>query len=185
MRIFASIVLPSPVRAGLDASMEPRRGSDPALSLTHADQWHVTLAFAGAASARSVDVICEGWAEWFAATPAFDVTLAGAGAFPTVPSARVLWVGVRSARDELERLCALTRTAMRRDGADVEGGDFVGHVTLGRWRRPVDATRWLRVVDALDPIRWRVGDVALLQSHLHQGPHGRSRYEALATASLV
>ena len=185
MRVFAAIDPPDHVSERLDEFLGPRRGSDGAPSFGGPDQWHVTLAFAASAGARAVDRMSETLRAATDERASFDVTLGGAGVFPGVPHARVLWLGVRSAPEStLDRLASGARTGMRAAGADVEGGRFVGHLTLGRWRRPLDATRWLRVCDAFEPVSWRVDEVVLLESHVGQGPGGRSRYELLETFPL-
>ena len=54
----------------------------------------------------------------------------------------------RAGARELRRLATGARSAAAKAGCEVDGGRFHPHVTLARTRRPVQATRWLRVLDA-------------------------------------
>ena len=64
------------------------------------------------------------------------------------------------------------------------GGRFRPHLTLARLRRPEDATRWLRVLDPYVGPPWQAHDVALIASHLGQGPDGRPRHDIVETFEL-
>ncbi len=115
----------------------------------------------------------------------FAVRLAGGGAFPDPARARVLFAGVETADAvELGRLATGVRAAASRAGAAPEGGRFHPHLTLARARRPVEATRWLRVLDGYRGPEWTSGEVALVASHLGEGPHRRPRHEVVATFEL-
>ena len=70
------------------------------------------------------------------------------------------------------------RAAGAKSGADGEGGRFHPHVTLARTGRPVEATRWLRVLDVYCGPSWQATEVALVESHLGEGPRRRPRYES-------
>jgi 2'-5' RNA ligase len=58
-------------------------------------------------------------------------------------------------------------------------------VTLARTGRPVEVTRWLRVLDGYRGPGWRAGEVALIASHLGEGPRRRPRYELVDTFPLT
>ena len=56
--------------------------------------------------------------------------------------------------------------------------------TVARIGRPFDVTRWVRVLNAYRGPTWTAGEVALVQSHLGEGPRRRPRYEVLETFAL-
>ena len=66
----------------------------------------------------------------------------------------------------------------------MDGGRFHPHLTLARTGRPVEATRWIRVLDAHCGPTWWAEEVALVQSHLGEGPRRRPRYETVETFPL-
>ncbi len=58
------------------------------------------------------------------------------------------------------------------------------HLTLGRFGRPVDATRWLRVLDTYRGPGWTARELVVVQSHQPRERGHRPRHEVLATAPL-
>ena len=111
--------------------------------------------------------------------------LAGAGAFPNPYAARVLYTGVEQVRGDLGRLASGIRTACNGAGASPGGARFHPHVTLGRFRRPTEATRWIRAFDAHEGPVWQATRSPLVESHLGEGRGRRPRYEVVATAPLA
>ena len=91
-----------------------------------------------------------------------DLTIAGGGAFPNPARAKVLFAGVDA---DGARTCASwprRAAAATKAGADAEGGRFHPHVTLARIGRPVEATRWLRVLEGYRGPTWRATEVTLI-----------------------
>lgn len=180
-RMFVAVVPPEPVREHLADFLEARPGqrwTDPA-------QWHVTLAFMASVDAHRVDDLVERLATKAAKRRPFSVSLAGAGAFPDPIRARVLWLGVDTAGDDtLAGLAQGARAAAAKVGAPPDGARFTAHLTLARLRPPVEATRWLRILDTYRSPDWRVESIELVGSHLGQGPAGRPRYETVAQLPL-
>ncbi|MGZ4495737.1 MAG: 2'-5' RNA ligase family protein, partial [Nocardioides sp.] len=117
---------------------------------------------------------------------AFEVRVAGAGAFPNPARARVVYAGLDCAgrEEELRRLATGARAAASKAGTVVTGGPFHPHLTLARLGRPIEVTRWLRVLDGYRGPAWSAAEVALVESHLGQGPGGRPRYATVATFPL-
>ena len=78
----------------------------------------------------------------------FDLTLAGAGAFPKSGSPRVLWVGVASGREELVAAEREISTRLARLGIPEEERPYSPHLTLARVREPA-GLRSARLLDGL------------------------------------
>ena len=51
-------------------------------------------------------------------------------------------------------------------------------------RRPVEATRWLRVLSTYRSRDFPVTEMVLVESHLGQGPGNRPRYEVVQSFAL-
>ncbi len=181
-RMFVAVVPPREVREHLARFLEPREGMpwvDPA-------QWHLTLAFMGSVPAAREDELVERLGVAAARVTPFDLELSGAGCFPDPSRASVLWLGVgEPARTPLERLAKGARAAANVSGATPDGKPFVPHLTLARLRRPVEATRWLRVLGTYRAPTWRVEEIELVVSHLREGPKGRPRHEVGARLPLA
>ncbi|MGO4600454.1 RNA 2',3'-cyclic phosphodiesterase [Terrabacter sp. 2YAF2] len=184
MRLFVAVVPPDDVLDDLEAHLEPRREASPEIRWTDRHQWHVTLAFFGAVPERRLDDLTEALARSAARRHPLVLRLAGAGAFPNPYAARVLWAGVEQVRGDLVAVAGGIRNASSSVGATPDGTRFSPHVTLGRFHRPTEATRWIRALDAWEGPAWRAPHLALVESHLGEGRGRRPRYEVLAELAL-
>jgi 2'-5' RNA ligase len=114
------------------------------------DRLHITVAFlgeltaAGLKAARGVPPIDVG---------AFDLALDTIGIWP---DSRVLWLAPRSLPTELEELEARLWDKLAALGFEAEDRIYRPHVTLARRARPVAAE--------VEAVRWRVEDLALVES---------------------
>jgi 2'-5' RNA ligase len=185
MRLFVAVIPPEHVLEDLGDFLEPRREAGTELRWTDPNQWHLTLSFMGEVPERTLEPLVERLAARATRFAAETVRIAGAGAFPNPYRARVLWAGVEEQVDGgLRSLATGIRHACSAAGAAPEGGRFHPHITLARLRRPVEATRWLRVLEGYAGPSWTAGDVTLIASHLGEGRGNRPRYEEIATFPL-
>ncbi|MGG5259379.1 RNA 2',3'-cyclic phosphodiesterase [Phycicoccus avicenniae] len=182
MSVFVAVQPPAEVVEHLEDFLEPRRDVEgPRWSAPSG--WHVTLAFAGAVPERVLEPLLDGVRAVAAGRPPVELSVAGGGCFPDVTRAKVLWAGVEDG-GALEPLAAAVRSAVAVVGGAPEGGPFVPHVTLGRFGRAVDATRWLRVLDTYRGPSWVADEVVVVHSHLPRERGHRPRHEALASCPL-
>ncbi len=179
--MFTALVPPPTVLGPLEEFVEPRREADPAVRWLPTDNWHLTTAFMESVPQRHLDRVLAGLAEVAGRTAPLDVTLGGAGCFPDPSRARVLYLAATPA-DALERLSASCRQAVAHAGVEVDGARFVPHLTLARMRRPVEATRWLRILDEAPTSTWRAGELILIESHLRDMTN---RYEVVERFRLT
>ena len=183
MRAFVAVVPPVEVAEHLDEFLSVRREaaefrwSDPG-------QWHVTLAFTADLPERSLDLVDDLLSQATARRERFGMRITGGGAFPHPDGARVLYAALEVDDAPLDRLADACRSAVSRAGGRVDGQRFRPHVTLARLGRPANVTSWVRVLDAYDGPSWVVDDVALVASHLGEGPRKRPRHEVLGTYDL-
>ena len=184
MRMFVALLPPEHALEDLADFARPRQEAEPGFRWTVPEQWHVTLAFLADVADRHLDDLVARLERAAARRTPFPVTLAGAGAFPDPARAKVLFVGVETHGEELARLVTGTRAAATKAGCPVDGGRFHPHVTLARTGRPVQATRWLRVLDAYRGPTWTATEITLVASHLGEGPRRRPRYESVETFRL-
>jgi 2'-5' RNA ligase len=185
-RMFVAVLPPPEVVAHLDDFLAPRRESagfrwsDPA-------QWHLTAAFSAEVPERSLDDLDERLARAARRRRPFGLRFAGGGAFPHPDRARVLYARLDAddaAATELARLAAGCRAALSRAGAKVDGQRFRPHLTLARLGHPDNVTAWVRLLDAYDGPAWQVEEVALVASHLGEGPRRRPRHEVVGSYPL-
>jgi len=126
------------------------------------DRLHLTVVFlgeltdAGLAVARAVPPI---------AVAPFELTLDAIGVWP---ESRILWAAPQGPPEALGELEAALSERLVERGFQADDRIYRPHVTLARRARPIEA--------AIEPVRWRVEDLALVESF----PDGRNvHYEVL------
>jgi 2'-5' RNA ligase len=182
-RMFVAVTPPERIRDDLAQFLEAR----PEMRWSSPLQWHVTLAFLSSVHEHRVDDLVARLTRVAARRHAFLARLVGAGCFPNPGHASVLWLGVRAGDDDpvdLRHLAVGARAAANKSGAAPDGKAFVPHLTVARLRRPIEATRWLRVLDTYASPDWVVDHIELVASFLGEGPTRRPRYESVATLPL-
>jgi 2'-5' RNA ligase len=183
--MFAAVLPPPGVVEDLEEFLAPRQEAGDELRWTGPEQWHVTLAFMPAVPQRALDDLVERLGRAAARRTPFSLAVTGGGAFPNAARAKVLYAALDVSDDEeLRRLSTGARAAANKAGAEAEGGRFHPHVTLARTRRPGEVTRWIRVLDAYRGRRWTAEELALVESHLGEGPRRRPRYEVIESFPL-
>ena len=184
-RMFVAVLPPDEVREELERFLEPRPGP----AWTAPSQWHLTLTFCPDVDEWRIDDLSDRLGAVARRHEPFRLRLAGAGAFPSVERAKVLWAGVDQSpppptgHDRRERpldaLAAGARSAANAAGCVPDGARSRPHLTLARLGGRDDATAWLRVLDTFTSSTWTVSEIALVDSFLGEGPRGRARHEVV------
>ena len=186
MRMFTAVVPPQEVLEELEEFLGPRQEAGD-FRWTRPEGWHLTTAFMAAVPDRAMDDLLERLTRAGRRRTPVTLRLSGGGAFPNPVRAKVLYAGVEGEPDALEELRRLSigaRAAANKAGAPADGSAFRPHLTLARMRRPVEATRWLRVLSTYSSADFEVTELALVASHLGQGPGNRPRYDVVARFPL-
>jgi 2'-5' RNA ligase len=184
MRMFVAAVPPPEVLEDLEEFLSVRREAAE-FRWTVPDQWHITLAFLADVPDRAYDDLVERLSRAARKRHPMRASIAGGGAFPNVGRAKILWAGVElDDAEELRRLATGCRAAASKAGIQVAGERFKPHVTLARTGHPVEATAWVRLLDAYRGPAYELGEISLIASHLGEGPRKRPRYEVVETFAL-
>jgi len=184
--MFTAVVPPDDVLAELEEFLAPRRDASP-FRWTRPESWHLTLGFMASVPERSLDDLVDRLESAGRRRTPFTLALAGGGAFPNPARAKLLYTAVEGgeqALEELRRLATGARAAATKAGAPVDGAAFRPHLTLARLGRPLEATRWLRVLSTFRSREFEVAEMVLVESHLGEGPGNRPRYEVVGTFGL-
>ena len=181
--MFVAVVPPEEAVEDLEEFLAPRRGAA-TFRWSSPEQWHLTLAFAASAPDRVYDDLLVRLGDAAARRTPLELQVIGGGAFPDPSRAKVLFAGLRT--DDRGAGSAGHREPERPGdrGVEVDGQRFRPHLTLARAGRPVEATKWVRLLDSYEGPRWTVREIALVASHLGEGPRGRPRHEVVETFSL-
>lgn len=176
MRLFAALVPPPEAVVHAEGALESvRAGPAAALRWVPPENLHVTLAFYGEVAEGAVPDLVAGLTTLAERADAPELALHGAGAF----SRRTLWLGVAGDVTGVQRLMAGARDLL---ADETDDGPPRPHVTVarsGRRARGLDDAVLTDAVRALSVYRgpqWRPTQIALLSSHLGDGPGGAPRY---------
>lgn len=178
--MFVAVVPPEEAVEDLDDFLSVRR-SAAEFRWTLPEHWHVTLAFAAQVPDRAFDELCERLTSAAGRHSPYTTRIVGGGAFPHPDGARVLYAGLEGSFDGLSRAA---RNAAVGSGVAVDGQRFQPHLTLARIGRPTNVTTWVRLLDGYAGPPWEVSELALIESHLGEGPRRRPRYEVVDTFPL-
>lgn len=182
MRLFVGVEVPDAVAAQLDEVVAPLRPGRTDLRWTSRDAWHLTLAFLGEVDEPVLGKLTPRLLRAAARHPWLTLSLGGAGAFPGLQRARVLWTGVQGDRRGLAALAASVGAGARRAGAPPanEGRGFRPHLTLARCRAPADVRELVQGLAGFAGTPWTAREIYLIRSR----PQGVPRYETLAACPL-
>lgn len=187
-RLFVALSLPEAVKAELRQAQTVLRQGLPERGVrwTTPDQFHLTLKFLGNVEAARVAALGQALEAVGRQFGPLSLRAEGIGFFPGARSPRVVWAGVRDAREDLPRLQQAVEEAVGEFTAEKPESKFSGHVTLGRvkqlGRREVE-----RLVELASPFsakpfgEWAAQELELIRSQLT--PAG-SKYSIAQAARL-
>lgn len=169
-RLFIAVDLSEDARARAAAYIERFRslGSNARVSTTKAENLHLTLKFLGDVDASAVDDVIKALDRACSALPAFHLSIAGTGVFPSARKPKVLWLGVDDADDGLKAAAKAVDDELNRLGFAKEDRVFSPHLTIGRIR---DSAKGRDVADrhsmlGFGPVRFNVNEMVLYDSRL-------------------
>ena len=188
-RLFFAVPVPDPARrlvADVMAHVQASVGDGRAkIRWVRVEGLHLTLRFLGQTPRERIPRLSQMLDALGAATPAFAVTIARAGAFPNPSRPRTLWLGIEHGADDLAQLAADLEAGVVADGQEIGTKPFAPHLTIARTdglRAAAAAAAALRdAAEALEA-HFTADRVVLFQSHLGHGP---ASYEAVHEAALT
>lgn len=187
LRAFIAVEIPAEIQQNVYKQTAAfRRGIESLIRWVPAHNMHLTLKFLGDVSPNNVEFLVQMLRNEAALVPAFDIHLAGLGAFPNLRRPRVIYVGIRApaALDALQRGI---EAAARRLGYESEERPFSAHLTLGRLRQNATAVEQQQIRRALESTQVDVFGTARVDSlHLYKSDlnPGGSIYTRLHSAPL-
>jgi RNA 2',3'-cyclic 3'-phosphodiesterase len=182
MRLFVGLAPSAAALDDLDAACAPFRPGRTDLRWTSRELWHITLAFLGEVSEDRLPRLLPRLERAAGRHPAFGLSLAGAGAFPSAARANVLWSGLAGDRKGLGELALSVSAGARRAGTPPPdaGRQYRPHVTLARCRVPADVTAVTGKLAGYQGPPWTAAEICLIRSI----PGGQPRYETVEVWKL-
>ena len=129
------IAVEVPILPPLQRVQEQLRHSGADLKLSEGGSTHVTLKFLGDTPATFVEKIENAVRNAAKGIKPFEMTVRGAGAFPSSAEPRVVWAGLEHA-EPLSVMARRLEDEMHRLAFPRERRDFTPHITLARVRSP-------------------------------------------------
>lgn len=174
MRLFVAADIDAGGIAAIARFQDSLRRIEPSFRWTRSATWHLTLKFIGGVEAHRLAAIRSACGRAAQGCGPLELALAGASAFPSVPSPRVVFVGLEPSpglaalAGELDRLLAEA-------GIPAETRPFTPHVTIARAGRDGAVRPSPAFVKALADAaadlqhRFVVGRIVLYESVLGRG----------------
>ncbi len=137
VRLFLGVELDPAVSAAAAAEAGALRGRFAAEGIDVRARWvrrenlHLTLWFIGEVDDARLQAILDALAAPFSLA-AFDVHLAGLGAFPAAGLPRVLWMGLRDGTGQMETLHREAGARLAATGFEPDRRPFAAHLTIAR-----------------------------------------------------
>jgi RNA 2',3'-cyclic 3'-phosphodiesterase len=134
MRLFVGVELDRRIKdaaAAISTSLQREVGQRLEARWVPAANLHITLWFLGEVHESRVESTLGALNRPFDEA-AFDVEIAGLGAFPRSGPPRVLWLGVDSGADSLARVHAELSTRLEPIGFEAERRGYSAHLTIAR-----------------------------------------------------
>ncbi|RMG58651.1 MAG: RNA 2',3'-cyclic phosphodiesterase [Deltaproteobacteria bacterium] len=166
MRAFLGIPLPEEVREEISAQVERLFSRLRGVKWVEKENYHITLKFLGEVEEETAALLLKEVSTRASTFPPFSVDLSGFGAFPTLRSPRVIWVGIKSGGDLVGKLHEVIEEVAESRGFPREAKKFHPHVTVGRVKRPGGGGLVLEKEDSLPFGRVRVDRFHLYRSTL-------------------
>ena len=169
IRTFVCIEVPATIKAHIEALQRTLRRNDVPISWVKPANIHLTIKFLGDVMASRIDGVRHAVERACESVPAFEITVAGTGCFPSAKSPRVLWVGLAPLPDELRRLHANVEAELEREGFAREGRRFAPHLTIARVRDPFKSRATVEGLQAAGfaAESFRAAEVIVMRSELH------------------
>jgi 2'-5' RNA ligase len=188
-RLFFAVPVPDPARGLVGGVMDRVQASvadgRARIRWVRVEGLHLTLRFLGPTPADRVDDLVRILDGLAAATAAFPIVIARAGAFPNPIRPRTLWLGIETGADRLADLARELEAAITADGPPLGTKPFAPHLTIARTdglRAAGAAAAALGDAAATLEARFTADRIVLYQSHLGRGP---ARYEAIHEATFA
>jgi 2'-5' RNA ligase len=173
MRVFVAIEIAEELRRQFALAQEKLKCA-PGVKWVAPENFHLTLRFLGWTEPGIVSRLANEMGAVAAATPAFEMSFAGGGAFPSISSPRVVWIGVKEGMDQLFGLAQKAEAIAQKLGFEAETRPFQGHLTLGRARRGISLKELSPEIEAManeDFGRQTVEHITIMESILSRsGP---------------
>ncbi len=178
---FFALSLPSDVKQVITDDLEPLRKESAFKSWVHTEDYHITLAFLGAAEEEQLLHAETAIQNRLNSSP-FPLEILKYKTFGKADSPRIFWRDVTKP-SELMTIQNIVYESCKEAGFKLESRPFTPHITVARkWNKDVPySDDWIQSFETKDKIPFNASEVVLYQTHLDQKP----KYEKKRQIPLV
>jgi 2'-5' RNA ligase len=167
IRSFIALPISEELRLKISEIQESLRPFSGEIKWEPVEKLHLTLKFLGNSTVSQLDQINVLLSEKITQTYLLELCAGGLGGFPSINSARVLWMGVRLT-DELNTVFKEVENAAKICGFEKEARAFHSHITVGRNKQiklnPILIERIKKVT--FEPIVFNCSKLHIMKSFL-------------------
>lgn len=132
MRFFIALEIPTPNRQEIKVIQSKIKSLLPQAILTNPNKLHLTIAFIGDQPNSMIEPLTELLQTATASIPPFTITPAYLDGFPTLHSARVLWLGVKGDTEKLFILQERIKDGLLSLGLSSDLRRFTPHIAIAK-----------------------------------------------------
>ncbi|MDP4278939.1 MAG: RNA 2',3'-cyclic phosphodiesterase [Dehalococcoides mccartyi] len=188
IRTFIAIELPPELKTRLAGLRNALPISSQAVKWVNPESMHLTIKFLGDTPLSQIPNIIKGLEEAAQVCHAFTLSTTRIGAFPSLSSPKVIWLGLEGEIEKLNTLFAEVEKNISGLGFPAEKRDFAPHLTLGRLKEGAaksdlqTAAESLKTAPPFPKTSFKASNICLFKSQLlAAGPV----YTRLAQISLA
>ncbi|MEQ4488088.1 MAG: RNA 2',3'-cyclic phosphodiesterase [Dehalococcoides mccartyi] len=188
IRTFIAIELPPELKTRLAGLRNALPIPSQAVKWVNPESMHLTIKFLGDTPLSQIPNIIKGLEEAAQVCHAFTLSTTRIGAFPSLSSPKVIWLGLEGEIEKLNTLFAEVEKNISGLGFPAEKRDFAPHLTLGRLKEGADksnvkaACETLKTAPPFPKTSFKALNICLFKSQLlPAGPV----YTRLAQISLA
>ncbi|MFA4991897.1 MAG: RNA 2',3'-cyclic phosphodiesterase [Candidatus Omnitrophota bacterium] len=185
VRAFIAIEINQQTKQKITRLISSLKESDADVRWVTEDQMHFTLKFLGDIPEDKTLEISDALKPAAENFNAFEISLAGLDAFPSLDKPRVVWIGAEKGAEELKALNVHVENSLEKIGFAKEPRGFKAHLTLGRVKSFKNTQRLARKIKNTEfnlKDAFRADEITLFQSTLT--PKG-AIYAPLAKFSMA
>lgn len=146
IRSFLAVELPLGLRDELVKVHSDLKETDFKLNLVPKDNIHITIAFLGNVSKKTLVELFLKLNERLSSFEKFTIKVSGLGFFGKRSSPRALWAGIEN-QDELKELYNLVTDEVAQMGIELEKRDFKPHVTIARIKHAKGSRKFNEIIE--------------------------------------
>jgi 2'-5' RNA ligase len=183
VRAFICIEIPSAIKERIENLQRELKKNQAQISWVKPSNIHLTIKFLGDVQASKIQSAIDALQKATESLGEFEIEVSGAGCFSSPRNPRVLWVGLSRLPESLGHLHSNIESEFARIGFAREPKRFSPHLTIGRVRSPLNASKTAEdlIATGFEPQTFKAAEVILMRSELN--PSG-SIYTPLAVSKL-